>query len=167
MIGVPIRDPKTPPLEMVNDPPAISSSAKDPFASSTKRQAIKLTGAAGGETRDTQGLVYGSCSSQGELRLDQGRFLRCACGDLALSGYKRVSTVTNECRRLQTVVGSDDTSPPRKGFTFEHYSMIRAFLMRPKNRPASSSCSHRRGSVAPNNQPQEATTPQTIVGGTP
>lgn len=33
MIGVPIRDPKTPPLEMVNDPPAMSSSARDPFAS--------------------------------------------------------------------------------------------------------------------------------------
>lgn len=31
MIGVPIKDPKTPPLEMVNVPPAISSKASDPF----------------------------------------------------------------------------------------------------------------------------------------
>lgn len=35
MIGVPISDPKTPPFEMVNDPPAMSSSARDPFASTT------------------------------------------------------------------------------------------------------------------------------------
>ena len=32
MIGVPMRDPNTPPFEMVNDPPAMSSSASDPFA---------------------------------------------------------------------------------------------------------------------------------------
>lgn len=31
MIGVPIKDPKTPPLEIVNVPPAISSKASDPF----------------------------------------------------------------------------------------------------------------------------------------
>lgn len=37
MIGVPIKDPKTPPLDMVNDPPAMSSSASVPCRNTTQQ----------------------------------------------------------------------------------------------------------------------------------
>ena len=51
MMGVPMSDPNTPPLEMVNDPPAMSSSARDPFRAGGREEHAGREGAPRNGTR--------------------------------------------------------------------------------------------------------------------